>query len=159
MHGCGDFWEYLITRIPKEFRRSARKCIPRRSKPKPKVSKRVQDSEPFREPVRHQHLTHLKNHLYAEEYEDYARTPVSCMFDSLEQFFRLMPDMLIAARFIKAHSLLQSRRTIQAEDIPLVLMDMSCMNVNAISQSKTIDTRMTQLFYGLESLPTELLLF
>jgi hypothetical protein len=31
------------------------------------------------------------------------------------------------------------------------------MNANAISQSKTIDTRMKQLFYGLESLPTELL--
>lgn len=31
------------------------------------------------------------------------------------------------------------------------------MNANAISQSKTIDKRMKQLFYGLESLPTELL--
>lgn len=31
------------------------------------------------------------------------------------------------------------------------------MNANAISQSKSIDTRMKQLFYGLESLPTELL--
>ena len=31
------------------------------------------------------------------------------------------------------------------------------MNANAISQSKTIDARMKQLFYGLESLPTELL--
>ena len=36
-------------------------------------------------------------------------------------------------------------------------MNMSCMNANAISQSKTIDARMKQLFYGLESLPTELL--
>ena len=31
------------------------------------------------------------------------------------------------------------------------------MNANAISQSKTVDTRMKQLFYGLESLPSELL--
>ena len=31
------------------------------------------------------------------------------------------------------------------------------MNANAISKSKTIDARMKQLFYGLESLPTELL--
>ena len=62
-----------------------------------------------------------------------------------------------AARFVKAHSLLQSRTTTQAEDIPLILMNMSCMNANAISQSKTIDARMKQLFYGLESLPTELL--
>jgi hypothetical protein len=31
------------------------------------------------------------------------------------------------------------------------------MNANAISQSRTIDARMKQLFYGLESLPTELL--
>ena len=36
-------------------------------------------------------------------------------------------------------------------------MNMSCMNANAISQSKSIDARMKQLFYGLESLPTELL--
>ena len=62
-----------------------------------------------------------------------------------------------AARFVKAHSLLQSRTTTQAEDIPLILMNMSCMNANAISQSRTIDARMKQLFYGLESLPTEFL--
>ena len=62
-----------------------------------------------------------------------------------------------AARFVKAHSLLQSRTTAQAEDLPLILMNMSCMNANAMSQSKTIDARMKQLFYGLESLPTELL--
>ncbi len=62
-----------------------------------------------------------------------------------------------AARFVKAHSLLQSRTTTQAEDIPLILMSMSCMNANAISQCRTIDARMKQLFYGLESLPTELL--
>jgi hypothetical protein len=58
---------------------------------------------------------------------------------------------------VKAHSLLQSRTTTQANDIPLILMNMSCMNANAISQSKTIDSRMKQLFYGLESLPAELL--
>lgn len=62
-----------------------------------------------------------------------------------------------AARFVKAHSLLQSRTTTQAEDIPLILINMSCMNANAISQNKTIDAKMKQLFYGLESLPTELL--
>ena len=62
-----------------------------------------------------------------------------------------------AARFVKAHFLLQSRTTTQAEDIPLIIMNMSCMNANAISQCKTIDARMKQLFYGLESLPTELL--
>jgi hypothetical protein len=62
-----------------------------------------------------------------------------------------------AARFVKAHSLLQSRTTTQAEDIPLILLNMSCMNANAISQSKDTDARMKQLFYGLESLPAELL--
>ena len=36
-------------------------------------------------------------------------------------------------------------------------MNMSCMNANTISQSKSIDARMKHLFYGLESLPTELL--
>ena len=62
-----------------------------------------------------------------------------------------------AARFVKAHSLLQSRTTTQAEDIPLILINMSCMNANVLSQSKIIDERMKHLFYGLESLPTELL--
>lgn len=62
-----------------------------------------------------------------------------------------------AARFVKSHSLLQSRTTTQAEDIPLILTNMSCMNANAKSHSQTIDARMKQLFYGLESLPTELL--
>ncbi|KAI9766766.1 MAG: hypothetical protein M1839_004770 [Geoglossum umbratile] len=137
----GGFWEYLMTSIPKYFRRTARDLLPRRSKPKTEVSKRLQDeSEPFREPVRHQLLTHMKKSLHVEEYKDYARTPADR-----------------AARFVKAHSVLQSRTTTQAEDIPLILMNMSCMNANAISQSKTIDARMKQLFYGLESLPTELL--
>ena len=62
-----------------------------------------------------------------------------------------------AARFVKAHSLLQSRTTTKAEDIPLILMNMSSLNANAISQNETIDTRMKQLFYSLESFPTELL--
>ena len=62
-----------------------------------------------------------------------------------------------AARFVKAHSLLQSRSTTQTEDIPLILMTMSCMNANAISQNKTIDARVKQLFYGLGSIPVELL--
>lgn len=81
--GSGDFWEYLMTRIPKDFRRSARELLPRRSKPKTSVGKRLQDeSETFCEPVRHQLFTHLKNSLHVEEYKDYARTPVSCLFDS-----------------------------------------------------------------------------
>ena len=62
-----------------------------------------------------------------------------------------------AARFVKAHTLLRSGTTTQAEDSPLVLMNMSGMNANAISQSKTVDARMKQPFYGLDSLPTELL--
>lgn len=62
-----------------------------------------------------------------------------------------------AARFVKAHTHLQSRTTTQAEDIPLILINMSCMNANVISQSTTIDERMKQLFYGLELLPTEFL--
>ena len=62
-----------------------------------------------------------------------------------------------ATRFVKAHSLLQSRTTSQAEDVPLILVNMSCMNANATLQHRTIDARMKQLFYGLESLPTELL--
>ncbi|RBR22706.1 hypothetical protein FVER53590_03256 [Fusarium verticillioides] len=111
------------------------------NKPTTEISKHLQDeSEPFREPVRRRLLTHLQNSLNVKEYQDYARTPADR-----------------AARFVKAHSLLQSRTTTQPEDIPLILMNMSCMNANAISQSKTTDVRMKRLFYGLESLPTELL--
>lgn len=81
--GFGSVWEYLMTRIPKDFRRSAGDLLPRRSKHKTEVSERLQDeSEPFREPVRHQLLTHMSKSLYVEEYRDYARTPVSGMFDS-----------------------------------------------------------------------------
>ena len=81
--GFGGFWEYLVTRIPKDFRRSARDLLPRRSKPKTEASKRLQDeSEPFRESVRHQLFTHMKKSLHVEEYRDYARTPVSGLFDS-----------------------------------------------------------------------------
>ncbi|KAI9661292.1 MAG: hypothetical protein M1821_009619 [Bathelium mastoideum] len=139
--GFGDFWDYLVTRIPKDWRRSARDLLPRRSKPKIEVSKSLRDeSEPFRESVRHQLFTHMKKSLHVEEYRDYARTPTDR-----------------AARFVEAHTLLQSRTTTQAEDIPLILMNMSCMNANAVSQNKTINARMKQLFYGLESLPTELL--
>jgi hypothetical protein len=77
------FWEYLVTRIPKDFRRSARDLLPRRSKPKTEVSKRLQDeSEPFRESVRHQLFTYMKKSLHVKEYNNYARTPVSGLFDS-----------------------------------------------------------------------------
>ena len=72
-----------MTWIPKDFSRSARELLPRRRKPKPEVSKRLKDeSEPFREPVRQELFTHLKDSLHVEEYKDYARTPVSCLFDS-----------------------------------------------------------------------------
>ena len=52
---------------------------------------------------------------------------------------------------------MQSRTTTQAEDIPLILMNMSCLNANAISQQKTAEARIKQLYYSLESLPAELL--
>jgi len=62
--------------------RSARDLLPRSSKLKTEVSKRLQDkSEPFREPVRHQLFTHMKMSLHVEEYRDYARTSVSGLFD------------------------------------------------------------------------------
>ena len=81
--GFGGFWEYLVTRIPKDFRRSTRDLLPRRSRRKTKVSKRLQgESEPFRESVRHQLFTHIENSLHVKEYKDYARTPVSGLFNS-----------------------------------------------------------------------------
>ena len=79
--GLSGFWEFLVTRIPKDFRRSARDLLPRRSKRKTEVSKRMQDeSEPFREQVRHQLFTHMSKSLYVEDYKNYARTPVSSPF-------------------------------------------------------------------------------
>ena len=36
-------------------------------------------------------------------------------------------------------------------------MNMSCLNANAMAQHRTVDARMKQLFYSLESLPTELI--
>lgn len=81
--GFGGFWEFLVTSIPKDFRRSARDLLPRKSKPKAEVSNRLQDeSEPFRESVRHQLFTHMNKSLNVKEYKDYARTPVSSLFDS-----------------------------------------------------------------------------
>lgn len=81
--GFGGFWEYLLMQVPKDFRRAARDFLPRKSKPKTKARKRLQDeSEPFRESVRHQLFTYMKESLHVDEYNDYARTPVSALFDS-----------------------------------------------------------------------------
>ena len=86
--GFGGFWEFLVTRIPKDFRRSARDLLPRRSKGKTEVSKRLQDeSEPFRQKVHHQLYTHMSESLYVAKYKNYARTPVSSLFDSQAKCF------------------------------------------------------------------------
>ena len=93
--GFGGFWENLVTRIPKDFRRSARDMLPRMSKPKTEVSRRLQDeSEPFREPVRQHLFDYMSKSLYVEDYRNYARTPVSCLFESCTKCFRLMPGRL-----------------------------------------------------------------
>jgi hypothetical protein len=44
-----------------------------------------------------------------------------------------------------------------AEDLPLILMNMSGMNGNLVSQSDSSDQKMKLLFYGLGTLPVELL--
>jgi hypothetical protein len=62
-----------------------------------------------------------------------------------------------AARFVKSHSLLQSRSTTQTEDLPLILVNMSGMNGNSVSRCSNTNERMKFLFYGLETLPVELL--
>lgn len=79
----GGFWECLVTMIPKDFRRLARDVFPRKGKPKAAVSKPLQgEPEPFRDPVRHELFIHMKKSLHVEEYGDYARTPVCCLFDA-----------------------------------------------------------------------------
>lgn len=79
----GDFWEYLMTKIPSDVRRGVRDLLPRKSKPKARVSQDLQGkSEPFRGQVQSQLYTHMKTSLNVEEYRDYARTPVSGLFDS-----------------------------------------------------------------------------
>ena len=76
-------WETLVTMILKELRRLARYLLPRRIVPKIQVSKRLpEESEPFRERVRHQLLTHMKKTLHVEDYSHYARTPVSDLSNS-----------------------------------------------------------------------------
>jgi hypothetical protein len=62
-----------------------------------------------------------------------------------------------AARFVNVHSLLQSRTTTIAQNLPLILMNMSGMNGNFASQSDSSDQKMKLLFYGLGPLPVELL--
>jgi hypothetical protein len=65
-----------------------------------------------------------------------------------------------AARFVNAHSLLQSRTTTMAQDLPIILMNMSGMNGNLVLQSDSSDSsdqKMKLLFYGLGTLPVELL--
>ncbi|KAH7080732.1 hypothetical protein FB567DRAFT_500731 [Paraphoma chrysanthemicola] len=139
----GVWRETFIQLIPEAIRRGLKGKLPRkhRAEMEAKVDKRVRgDAEPLRESVRSQIYEHMKQTLHVEQYQDYARTPADR-----------------AARFVKAHHALQSRTTTQAEDIPLILMNMSCLNANAISQNKTADARMKQLFYSLESLPAELL--
>jgi hypothetical protein len=44
-----------------------------------------------------------------------------------------------------------------AQDLPLILMNMSGMNGNLVSQSDSSDQKMKLLFYGLGTLPVELL--
>ncbi|KAJ9603622.1 hypothetical protein H2200_011808 [Cladophialophora chaetospira] len=96
--------------------------------------------EPFRDDLSHQFHKFLKSSLHVDEHRDYAR-------DQTDR----------AARFVKAHSFLQSRSTTQPEDIPLILVNMSGMNGNLVSQAKGTDERMKLLFYGLGILPAELL--
>lgn len=80
--GFGGSWEFIISMIPQKLRRLALDLLPRRSKIKSDVSKRPQEeSEPFRESVRHQLFTQLKKSLHVQEYNDYARMPVSGLFD------------------------------------------------------------------------------
>ena len=84
----GSFWKFLVECIPEDFRRSARNLLPRRSKPKTEIRKHIEDdSEPFREPVREQLYTHMRKSLHVDEYNHYARTPVSGLFDPLEKCF------------------------------------------------------------------------
>ena len=86
--GFGGFWKYLVTRIPKDYRREVRDLLLDRSKPKTKTSKRLQDEpEPFRELVRDQLYTHIRKSLHVDEYTKYARTPVSDLLNSSGKCF------------------------------------------------------------------------
>ncbi|KAK0624003.1 hypothetical protein B0T14DRAFT_478080 [Immersiella caudata] len=82
--------------------------------------------------------------LHVDEHGDYARGPASTRDDR-------------ATRFAHTHSLLQSRSTTQLEDLPLILVNMSGMNGNSVTQAKGSDEKMKLLFYGIGILPAELL--
>ena len=86
--GFRGFCAYLVTKIPKDYRREARDLFLDRSKPKTKVSKRLQDEpEPFRELVRDHLFTHVEKSLHVDEYRNYARTPVSDLYKFSEKCF------------------------------------------------------------------------
>ncbi|KAL6711003.1 hypothetical protein ACN47E_006878 [Coniothyrium glycines] len=90
--------------------------------------------------VRAELFIFAKSVLNVDEYRNYARGPA-----------------VRAARFTKAHSLLQSRSTTQPEDVTLILINMSGMNGNTATHDKSTASRMRSLFYGLESVSTEIL--
>ncbi|KIW02006.1 hypothetical protein, variant [Verruconis gallopava] len=97
-------------------------------------------SNPFPSHIRAQLFEFVKSSLNVDEHKSYIRGEADR-----------------AARFISSHSLLQSRSTTQVEDLPLILMNMSGMNGNSVPRSKSTDGRMQLLFYGLGTLPVELL--
>ncbi|KAH8722798.1 hypothetical protein GQ44DRAFT_346051 [Phaeosphaeriaceae sp. PMI808] len=107
---------------------------------KSRLLKAIDIFEPLHDHIREDLYEFVKTSLNVEESYTYARV-------SSER----------AALFVKSHSLLQSRSTTQAEDLPLILMNMSCMNGNFVSHLKSTDERMKLLFYGLGTVPVELL--
>lgn len=80
--GFDGFWEYIGGVIPRGLRwlahgRSRSRAI---IMPDPSEYQRC-EQEPFREPVRSQLFNYMKRSLHVEEYREYARTPVSGLFN------------------------------------------------------------------------------
>ena len=75
-----SFWDYLMARTPEDFRRFARDSLLHRSQTKIRANNH--GSEPFREQVRCELFEYMKKSLHVKEHRDYARMPVSGLFDS-----------------------------------------------------------------------------
>ncbi|KAK4222930.1 hypothetical protein QBC38DRAFT_512675 [Podospora fimiseda] len=98
------------------------------------------NQEPMSEDVRHCLLKFLRKALNVKEYREYARGTADR-----------------AARFVNAHTRLQSRTTTMTQDLPLILFNMCGLNGNVISQFADAEQKMKILVYSVGKLPVELL--
>lgn len=100
----------------------------------------LKGKEPLWDRLRYDMLAFAETSLNLDEHRIYARGSVDR-----------------SARFVNAHTRLQSRTTTMTKDLPLILMNMSGLNGNLIAQSDSSEEKMKLLVYSLGNIPVELL--